>query len=277
MSEHRRRCRGYSDSYRLKLTTKKIAAELLKRCDDYEEQLDIFNLVLIRQRVDLEVEISGKRNKPAETSGGWFSGWWGGGKKEEETKSEDDICRFTWSQRYFSLFLTILSLLPFFLSVGQFKTAMTSEEKEKLYEAIGYHEGGNDLLLPENYVAITMRFNLKLLEVCVRNEVTNSKSIETADPLQTVLSLQVKDVLCELDQRPAASGLKWVSNFLIFNFNNFLINIFACVTQGGFEHERIHRLWLQARWYCARGGEISAGANRRQLIVGRQIRNESTG
>lgn len=97
----------------------------------------------------------------------------------------------------------------FIAAVDQFKTAMTSEEKEKLYQAIGYHEGGVDLQLPEDYVAITMRFNLKLLEVCVRNEITQSKSIESMEAaLQTVLSLQVKDVLCEVDQRPAASGLK---------------------------------------------------------------------
>lgn len=96
--------------------------------------------------------------------------------------------------------------------MDQFKTAMTSDEKAKLYQAIGYHEGGVDLQLPEEYVALTMRFNLKLLEVCVRNEVTSSNALLSPDSpntdLQTILSLQVKGVSCEVDQRPAASGLK---------------------------------------------------------------------
>lgn len=83
---------------------------------------------------------------------------------------------------------------------------MTSEEKAKLYEAIGYHEGVVDQVLPEEYVAITMHFNLKLLEVCVRNEIIKPSDLEIT--LSTVLALQVSGVSCEIDQRPAASGLK---------------------------------------------------------------------
>lgn len=89
---------------------------------------------------------------------------------------------------------------------------MTSDEKAKLYQAIGYHEGGVDLQLPEEYVALTMRFNLKLLEVCVRNEIHPSNALLTTDAaatdLRTVLTLQVKGVSCDIDQRPAASGLR---------------------------------------------------------------------
>lgn len=92
------------------------------------------------------------------------------------------------------------------MTVNQFKTAMTSEEKAKLYEAIGYTEGVVDLQLPEEYVAITMHFNLKLLEVCVRNEMIKPTDLDMS--LANVLSLQVSGVSCEIDQRPAASGLK---------------------------------------------------------------------
>lgn len=83
---------------------------------------------------------------------------------------------------------------------------MTTEEKAKLYEAIGYREGVVDAQLPEEYVAITMHFNLKMLEVCVRNEIIKPSDHEMA--LSTVLSLQVSGVSCEIDQRPASSGLK---------------------------------------------------------------------
>lgn len=83
---------------------------------------------------------------------------------------------------------------------------MTSEEKAKLYEAIGYHEGVIDLQLPEDYVAITSHFNLKLLEISVRNEIIKPSDLEVS--LTTILSLQVSGVSCEIDQRPASSGLK---------------------------------------------------------------------
>lgn len=95
MCAHRERCRAYAEAYRLKLTSKKLAADVQKRCDDGEYQLDLFNLILIRQRVDLEVEISGKRTKEIENSGGWFSGWWGGGKKEEAKSGENDFCKYS--------------------------------------------------------------------------------------------------------------------------------------------------------------------------------------
>lgn len=85
---------------------------------------------------------------------------------------------------------------------------MTSEEKAKLYQAIGYHEGGVDLQLPENYVAITAHFNLKMLDISVRNEIIDPQTL--AEEFKTILSLQVSGVSCELDQRPASSGLKYV-------------------------------------------------------------------
>lgn len=103
---------------------------------------------------------------------------------------------------------------------------MTSEEKAKLYQAIGYHEDGIDLQLPEEYVALKAHFSLKLLEVCVRNEVTHASHSklnvdDAVDKMQTILSLQVSGVSCEVDQRPAASGLKLDLNmkeFTVFGY-----------------------------------------------------------
>lgn len=101
---------------------------------------------------------------------------------------------------------------------------MTPDEKAKLYQAIGYHEGGVDLQLPEHFVAITAHFNLKLLEVCVRNEISNSSQLninEIPNGLQTILSLQVSGVSCDLDQRPASNGLKVDLNmkeFTVFGY-----------------------------------------------------------
>lgn len=94
MLNHRNMCRLYADGYRTKLISKKVTNEIQQCVDKYEECLDLFNLMLIRNRVDLDVEKSGKLQKPEEQkSGGWFSGWWGGGKTEESANKDTDICK----------------------------------------------------------------------------------------------------------------------------------------------------------------------------------------
>lgn len=76
-----------------KLTVKKPNAETLQTIDTCEKKLDLFNLLLIRQRVDLEVEKSGKLEaEQAQKKGSWFS-WWGGKQDNGENENKDkDIC-----------------------------------------------------------------------------------------------------------------------------------------------------------------------------------------
>lgn len=83
---------------------------------------------------------------------------------------------------------------------------MTADEKAKLFKAIGYHEDGVETELPIEYVAIVAQFKLQMLEICVRNE--SLTPVDANDTL-TVLSFQIHGVSCEIDQRPAASGLKY--------------------------------------------------------------------
>lgn len=84
-------CRAYADAYRTKLTAKKLPNDVQQCIDRTEEALDLFNLVLIRKRVNFEVEQSGVLQKPQQASGGWFSGWWGGGKTDEPDNKDKDI------------------------------------------------------------------------------------------------------------------------------------------------------------------------------------------
>lgn len=218
MREHRNLCRSYAEAYRAKLTARKISNDIQQRVDLHEEKLDLFNLMLIRNRVDLEVEKSGIKQQQESTKSSWFGGWWYGSKSSNDENTDKDIREY-WKFACFSLNRITKLLISF--AVDQFKTAMTSEEKEKLYQAIGYHEEGVDLQLPEDYVAITAHFQLKLLEVCVRNEIASSPDVNASNDLQTILSLQVSNVSCELDQRPSASGLKVDLNmkeFTVFGF-----------------------------------------------------------
>lgn len=92
MLEHRNLCRSYADAYRAKITAKKVSKDIQQRVGFHEEKLDLFNLLLIRNRVDLEVEKSGILRKQEEAKSSWFSGWWGGGKSNEANeKDKDDI------------------------------------------------------------------------------------------------------------------------------------------------------------------------------------------
>lgn len=92
MQNHRNMCRAYAQAYRTKLTAKKLSNDVQQCIDRSEAALDLFNLVLIRKRVNFEVEQSGILQKPQQSSGGWFSGWWGGGKSDEPDNKDKDIC-----------------------------------------------------------------------------------------------------------------------------------------------------------------------------------------
>lgn len=185
MLEHIQTCKEYAKAYQAKISGKTSSATQIQVCEDLERKLDLYNILMIRKRVDLEVKISDKQKAEAPKASSWFGGWFGGSKEDtNKTKESDDI-------------------------LHQFKTAMTPAEKAKLFEAIGYTEGVTDTELPLDYVAISMEFKLNLLEVCVRNEslIVDSNLSSTFDS-QTVLSLQVQGVKCGIDQRPASSGLK---------------------------------------------------------------------
>lgn len=93
MKGHLNMCRSYANAYRTKLTAKKLASDVQQCLDRNEEHLDLFNLVLIRKRVNFEVEQSGILQKPQQQSGGWLSSWWSAAKTEESADKDKDICK----------------------------------------------------------------------------------------------------------------------------------------------------------------------------------------
>lgn len=93
MLEHRNLCRTYGEAYRSKLTSKKISNDLQQSIDFHEERLDLFNLLLIRNQVDLELEKSGKLQEQDLQKSSWFGGWFGGGKSNENDDTNKDICK----------------------------------------------------------------------------------------------------------------------------------------------------------------------------------------
>lgn len=91
MHDHRNACRAYAEAYRTKLISKKFPTDVKNAVELYEEKLDLFNLLLIRNRIDLEVEKSGILEKQEENSGGWFSGWFSSKKDDDADNKNKDI------------------------------------------------------------------------------------------------------------------------------------------------------------------------------------------
>lgn len=105
--------------------------------------------------------------------------WWGS-TKTESPETEDNI-------------------------VKKFGDALTNEEKEKLYAAIGYQENAAQLILPEEYEAIQMTFKLLSLEILVADEIVEKNSPRK---LQPIITLRLSTVTCAVNQRPAANAIK---------------------------------------------------------------------
>lgn len=59
ISYHRNTCKRYAVAYQTKLQTpaNKIPTDLMCLLDECEKTLDLFNLVVIRQRIEMEVSI----------------------------------------------------------------------------------------------------------------------------------------------------------------------------------------------------------------------------
>ncbi|EAT37516.1 AAEL010508-PA [Aedes aegypti] len=148
--------------------------------------LDLHNIIVIRKKVEFEVQKEGKKQE-AEQKSGWFSSWWSGGaKKTDDSSNTTDIKK-------------------------QFEAAMTPEEKAKLFKAIGYQENASPTELPENYVAQSLKFELNSLEVSIKSEVSVDSQEKLGSPsrlLERVMMLELKNVTCGVEQRPSAGALK---------------------------------------------------------------------
>jgi vacuolar protein sorting-associated protein 13A/C len=55
IKKHRDRCKRYGHAYKEKLEAKKPSADLLKEVADLEKALDVFNIIVLRQRAEVQV------------------------------------------------------------------------------------------------------------------------------------------------------------------------------------------------------------------------------
>ncbi|XP_029176856.1 vacuolar protein sorting-associated protein 13 isoform X2 [Nylanderia fulva] len=175
MKAHRDTCREYAQAYQTKLTTKKLAKDIDEQLTHCEIKLDIFNLVIIRQQIELEVERLAEREKSLKAKRGWFGFLWSSSQAEEtkELNSAAAIMR-------------------------RFEEAMTPQEKEKLYRAIDYQENSAPAHYPETYVMIDTRFFLHGLQISL---------LDTDKEHSCVLDLQLHGVQAGFKSRPSANAI----------------------------------------------------------------------
>lgn len=79
--------------------------------------------------------------------------------------------------------------------------AMTAEEKDKLFKAIGYQENAAPTELPITYVATRLQFELNSLEISIKSDINGGKAVEN------VILLQLNQVQCAVSQRPSAQSI----------------------------------------------------------------------
>lgn len=77
---------------------------------------------------------------------------------------------------------------------------MTAEEKQRLYQAIGYQENASPVIYPEEYIDTVATFVLKMFTIELSDVAKNNKFI-------SVFKCDLNTVKCRLETRPAGQGL----------------------------------------------------------------------
>ncbi|XP_072517256.1 intermembrane lipid transfer protein VPS13C isoform X4 [Salminus brasiliensis] len=181
--KHRQTLKAYKAAYKAKLTQGKIREDTDKQILELEKVLDVFSITLARQQAQVEVVRSGQKvvaKKVASQKqgggggGGFFSSFFG--RKEAKKKEQEEENKEPES----------------------IDAIMTTEEKTKLYTAIGYSESSHNLALPKNYVAVKINFKLLRTSVTVRE----------ANDVPEILKIQMIDLSTTVSQRPGAQAIK---------------------------------------------------------------------
>lgn len=88
---HREMCRKYEDLFRMKSKTKKIPKTVEKELEELEKKLNIFDLILLREKVYVEVERLAVEESENKASSGWFSYFFSSGSAKADDSEKDDL------------------------------------------------------------------------------------------------------------------------------------------------------------------------------------------
>ncbi|XP_049752972.1 intermembrane lipid transfer protein VPS13A isoform X2 [Elephas maximus indicus] len=176
--DHRQKVKQYKELYKKKLTTKKLAGDILLPLEELEKILDVFNLTLTRQQAEVEVKKAGYKiykegAKDSEENKGWLDWLWSW--SEASCKEQPDV------------------------KPGTLEEMLTPDEKAKLYEAIGYSETAVDPTLPKTFEAMKFFLHLKSMSIVLRE---NHQKPE-------LLEILIEEFSTLVVQRPGAQAIKF--------------------------------------------------------------------
>ncbi|XP_029999909.1 intermembrane lipid transfer protein VPS13A isoform X2 [Sphaeramia orbicularis] len=191
---HRLMVKHYRELYKTKITSKKPSEELLKKLEEPEKTLDIFNITLARQQAEVEASKAGLRiyrpglKMEEEESQGWFSWMWNwGGEEETPTKEAKS---------------------------GAFDELLTTAEKAKLYTAIGYSETAANPNLPKDFEDMKVNFHMERLTVSIKDNKDKNE----------IIRLTVGELMSTLTQRPGAQAIKITAQLSLFEVTGLANN-----------------------------------------------------
>ncbi|XP_029472303.1 vacuolar protein sorting-associated protein 13A isoform X2 [Rhinatrema bivittatum] len=176
--KHKQQVKKYKEIYKMKITIKKPAEDVVKSQEELEKQLDVFNITLARQQAEVEATKSGlKIYRPGvkdedESNKGWFGWMWGWSGERNQNKEA--------------------------AKSASFEDLMTPEEKRKLYAAIGYSEATVDPTLPKSFEAMKLSVQLISMSISLREDKSKPE----------LMNFAVIDLSTMLTQRPGAQAIK---------------------------------------------------------------------
>lgn len=193
--QHRQKVKTYKDLYKAKITSKKPSEELLKKLQEPEKTLDIFNITLARQQAEVEASKAGlKIYRPGlkmeeEESQGWLGWMWSWGGEAEAQKTKE-------------------------VKSGGFDELLTPAEKAKLYTAIGYSETAANPNLPKNFEDMKVNFHMEKLSVAIKDNKDKDE----------IIRLTVGELKSTLTQRPGAQAIKVTAQLTLFEVTGLANN-----------------------------------------------------
>ncbi|KFM65296.1 Vacuolar protein sorting-associated protein 13C, partial [Stegodyphus mimosarum] len=185
MKHHLEICKKYKELYVQKLLGKKFTNEMSSEISECERELDLFNITIARKQAELEVLRTSKK-ETKQSWGGWFGSFF---SKEQANNAAEESTGIKIAK--------------------QFEEAMTPEEKQKLYEAIGYQEQPTITEYPKEFVENKLLFLLHNLTLVLSDDTKSEPQ---------VLKANLKEVSAIVEQRPAAQGLSFdakIESFIV--------------------------------------------------------------
>ncbi|XP_061671891.1 vacuolar protein sorting-associated protein 13A isoform X2 [Syngnathoides biaculeatus] len=196
IQRHRKLVKHYRELYKIKITTKKPSEELLKDLQEPEKTLDIFNITLARQQAEVEASKAGLRiyrpglKMEEEQSQGWMSWMWNWGADPDTEPKEVKT------------------------TGGGFDELLTSDEKSRLYAAIGYSETAANFIYPKEFEDMRVDFHMEKLSV----------SIKDSKDKDEIVKLTVGELMSSLTQRSGAQAIKFTAQLSLFEITGLAGN-----------------------------------------------------